>query len=142
MLDHLGMNADDLEYVARLLDTYPNYYVDMSSVVQDLGRQPYSAREFFIRYQDRILFGTDGGYGLSVSGNGWTPERMFRSYMEFLQTANEYTEYPLAEITKQGEWRVYGIDLPRKALEKIYSKNAERLIPSHEAVLERLDRLD
>jgi predicted TIM-barrel fold metal-dependent hydrolase len=62
VLDHLGMNADDLEYVARLLDTYPNYYVDMSSVVQDLGRQPYSAREFFIRYQDRILFGTDGGY--------------------------------------------------------------------------------
>ena len=54
----MGMNPEDLRYVAYLLDKYPNYYVDMSSVVQELGRQPYTARRFFIRYQDRILFGT------------------------------------------------------------------------------------
>ncbi len=150
---HLGMNPDDLEYAAHLLDTYPNYYVDMSSVVQELGREPYSVRRFFIRYQDRILFGTDGGFGLradaddgeddheAADANGWVPEHMYRSYFEFLETDNEYIEYPLANITKQGTWRVYGIDLPKDVLQKIYHDNAERLIPSHAEVIRRLDLL-
>jgi predicted TIM-barrel fold metal-dependent hydrolase len=139
---HLGMNPDDLAYAAYMFDTYPNYYVDMSSVVQELGREPYSARRFFIRYQDRILFGTDGGFGLTPDGHGWTPERMFRSYVEFLETDNEYIEYPLKDITKQGMWRIYGIDLPRDVLEKVYVKNAERLIPSQADVVRRLDELE
>lgn len=138
---HFGMNGDDLRYAAHLLDTYPNYYVDLSSVVQDLGRQPFSARRFFIRYQDRILFGTDGGFMLSPSG-GWTPERMFRSYIEFLETDNEYIEYPLQSITKQGAWRVYGLDLPPDVLEKVYKSNAERLIPSTADVAARLAALE
>jgi predicted TIM-barrel fold metal-dependent hydrolase len=131
---HFGMNPDNLKYAGYLLDTYPNYYVDMSSVVQELGRQPYSAREFFIRYQDRILFGTDGGFGLAADGDGWTPERMYRSHFEFLETKNEYIEYPMFGITKQGNWHVYGIDLPDDVLEKIYVTNAERLIPSSESI--------
>jgi predicted TIM-barrel fold metal-dependent hydrolase len=137
---HFGMNPDDLEYVGRMLDQYPNYYVDMSSVVQELGRQPYSARRFFIKYQDRILFGTDGGYGLRPK-DGWTPERMYRSYLEFLETENEYVDYPLKSITKQGMWQVYGIHLPQEVLEKIYRRNAERLIPSDAAIAERLAHL-
>jgi predicted TIM-barrel fold metal-dependent hydrolase len=139
---HLGMNPDDLQYAGYLLDKYPNYYVDMSSVVAELGRQPHAAREFFLRYQDRILFGTDGGYRLESSGDGWTAERMFRSYFEFLETNNEYTDYPLSDITKQGTWRVYGIDLPDEVLKKIYVTNAERLIPSEASVRARLEQLD
>jgi uncharacterized protein len=139
---HLGMDPDDLAYVAHLLDTYPNYYVDMSSVVQELGREPYSARRFFIRYQDRILFGTDGGYGLQASGEGWTAERLYRSYFEFLETENEYIEYPLADVTKQGTWRVYGIHLPADVLEKVYVRNAQKLIPSHEEIMKRLAELN
>jgi predicted TIM-barrel fold metal-dependent hydrolase len=139
---HFGMNPDDLAYAARLMDTYPNYYVDMSSVIQELGRQPYSARRFFIRYQDRILFGTDGGYGLVADGEGWTPERMFASHFEFLETDNEYIDYPMADITKQGKWHVYGLDLPDEVLEKIYVGNAEKLIPTHAEVLDRLERME
>lgn len=139
---HFGMNPEDLDYVAYLLDNHPNYYVDMSSVIQELGRQPYSARRFFIRYQDRILFGTDGGFGLVAEGDGWTPERMYRSHFEFLETDNEYIEYPLADITKQGSWRVYGLDLPPEVLRKLYFENASRLIPSHEEVVRRLDALE
>ncbi len=138
---HFGMNPDNLAYAGYLLDKYPNYYVDMSSVVQELGREPYSARRFFIKYQDRILFGTDGGYGLESAGTGWTAERMFRSYLEFLETDNEYIEYPLYGLTKQGNWRVYGLSLPDEVLEKIYVKNAERLIPAEAAVVARLDAL-
>jgi predicted TIM-barrel fold metal-dependent hydrolase len=135
---HMGSSEDDLSQVAELLDRYPNYYVDMASVVHALGRQPVTARAFFIRYQDRILFGTDGGYALQSDGAGWTPERYFRNYIEFLETSNEHVEYPLWGINKQGRWRVYGLDLPAEVLEKIYLRNAERLIPSDQAMSERL----
>ena len=138
---HLGMNADDLAYAARLLDTYPNYYLDIAAVISDLGRQPYTARRFFIKYQDRILFGSDGGFGLSPSTD-WTPERLFRSYFEFLETENEYTEYPLQSITRQGDWRVHGLGLPSEVLEKLYFRNAARLIPPSADVISRLDALD
>ena len=138
---HLGMNADDLAYAARLLDTYPNYFLDIAAVISDLGRQPYTARRFFIKYQDRILFGSDGGFGLS-SRTDWTPERLFRSYFEFLETENEYTEYPLQSITRQGDWRVHGLGLPSEVLEKLYFRNAARLIPPSADVISRLDALD
>jgi len=123
---HMGMNAENLHYVGYLLDHYPNYYVDISSVLHELGRQPYTAREFFIRYQDRILFGTDGGYALGT--NDWSAERYFRTYIEFLETSNEYFEYPLWGINKQGRWHIYGINLPDEVLKKIYYKNAEKVI--------------
>jgi predicted TIM-barrel fold metal-dependent hydrolase len=135
---HIGMNEDNLGYASSLLDRFPNYYVDIASVIHALGRQPYTAKKFFLKYQDRILFGTDGGFALQKSGDGWTPERYFRSYIEFLETENEYTEYPLFGVNKQGNWRVYGIGLPRDVLEKIYSKNLEKLLPSDQQITQRL----
>jgi predicted TIM-barrel fold metal-dependent hydrolase len=139
---HFGMQEDDLAQAAALLDRIPNYYVDTAAVVHALGRQPFTAREFFIRYQDRILFGTDGGFGLVAEGPGWTPERLFRSYFEFLETRNEYVEYPLWGTHNQGRWRVYGLDLPDEVLAKVYAGNAERLIPSRTAVAARLASLE
>jgi len=135
---HIGMNEDNLAYASSLLDRFPNYYVDIASVVHALGRQPYTARKFFLKYQDRILFGTDGGYALQNSGSGWTPERYFRSYFEFLETENEYAEYPLFGVNKQGNWRVYGIGLPREVLRKIYVLNLEKLLPSDAKITEGL----
>lgn len=123
---HMGMSPANLSYVGYLLNNYPNYYVDISSVLSDLGRQPYTAREFFIRYQDRILFGTDGGYALGT--NGWSAERFFRKYFEFLETDNEYFGYPLWDITKQGKWRIYGINLPDEVLKKVYYNNAAKVL--------------
>jgi len=124
---HMGDNPEDLEYLGGILDRYPNLYVDISSRVPELGRQPFTARQFFIKYQDRILFGTDGGYALDINGL-WSAERYFRTYFEFLETANEYMEYPLSGINKQGRWRVYGIDLPDQVLKKIYYMNAEKIL--------------
>ena len=126
---HFGMQEDDLAQVAALLDRYPNYFVDIAAVVHALGRQPVTARNFFIRFQDRIVFGTDGGYGLVAQQPGWTPERLYQSYFEFLETSNEYVEYPMWGAHNQGRWRIYGVDLPEEVLEKIYRRNAERLIP-------------
>ena len=123
---HLGDNGEDLQYIGHLLDTYPNYYVDISSRLSELGRQPYAAREFFMRYQDRILFGTDGGYGLGLKG--WSIERFYRTYFCFLETASEYFDYPLWGVSNQGRWKIYGLYLPDEVLQKVYYRNAAKLL--------------
>ena len=123
---HMGERPEDLTTLAAELDAYPNYYVDISSRIPEIGRQPHTARRFFIEYQDRILFGTDGGYALGTTD--WTAERYFRSYLEFLQTSNENIEYPLWGINRQGSWRVHGLDLPDDVLRKILRDNAARLL--------------
>lgn len=123
---HMGENADDLAYAAYLLDTYPNYYLEFSSVIVDLGRQPYTTREFFIKYQDRILFGSDGGSLFGV--HGWTLERFYQTYFQFLETENEYFDYQMQGAFYQGGWKIYGLHLPDDVLEKIYNKNAEKIL--------------
>lgn len=124
---HVGSNEEDLAYVSSLMERYPNYYVDISARVAGLGRQPASARRFLIQYQDRVLFGSDGGYALTSQGE-WTPEHFYRAYFEFLETDNEYIEYPLWGALNQGRWRVQGVNLPRDVLDKLYYRNAERLL--------------
>ncbi|HSR16460.1 MAG TPA: amidohydrolase family protein, partial [Ignavibacteriaceae bacterium] len=123
---HMGQNVDDLKYIAYLLDTYPNYYVEPSSTLSDLGKQPYTSRKFFIKYQDRILFGTDGGSLFGVKG--WTVEKFYQAYFEFFETENEFISYPLQGAINQGDWKICGINLPDSVLEKIYYKNAEKIL--------------
>lgn len=114
---HFGNNVEDLATVGQWLDRYPNLNVDLDARISELGRQPYTARKFFLKYQDRILFGTDT-----------TPKReAFRIYYRFLETEDEY--FDCAESHHlQGFWRIYGIHLPREVLEKVYVKNAERIL--------------
>ena len=114
---HFGNNAEDLAAVAEKLDKYPNMMVDFDARISELGRAPYSARRFFVKYQDRILFGTDT-----------TPRReAFRIYYRFLETDDEYFDCA-ASHHRQGFWMIYGIFLPPEVLEKIYYKNAERVL--------------
>jgi uncharacterized protein len=124
---HMGMLADNLSYLSYLFDTYPNYYVDCSATLSELGRQPYTTRKFFIKYQDRILFGSDGGALVGVKG--WTVEKFFQAYFEFFETENEYIDYPGQGAINQGNWKICGVNLPDEVLEKIYYKNAERIFP-------------
>ncbi len=114
---HFGNNAEDLKAVAQQLDALPNMYIDFDARISELGRQPYAARRFFIKYQDRIMFGTDT-----------TPRReAYRIYYRFLETDDEYFDCS-ASHHLQGFWMIYGIHLPREVLEKIYYRNAERLL--------------
>lgn len=115
---HVGCYAENLAWVGQLLDRAPNFYVDISARISELGRQPYSARRFFLKYADRILFGTDGS--ASVDG--------YRLYYRFLETQDEYFDYGLSEIPAQGRWRIYGLFLPGQVLEKIYHLNARKLL--------------
>ena len=123
---HVGCSPENLEYAGYLLDKYPNFYVDFGAMLSDLGRQPFTARKFFIAYQDRILFGSDGGYALGTKE--WPAEKYYSTYFEFLETSNEYFGYPLWDIQKQGRWQIYGVNLPDEVLEKIYNKNAKNIL--------------
>ncbi len=115
---HVGGYAENLAWVGKLLDTCPNLYVDISARINELGRQPYTARRFFIRYADRILFGTDVGPALDC----------YRIYYRFLETDDEYFSYDGRDIPHQGRWRIYGLFLPDDVLEKVYRTNAQRLL--------------
>jgi predicted TIM-barrel fold metal-dependent hydrolase len=106
--------------VAKLLDRSPNLYVDFSARVAELGRQPYSAREFMVKYADRILFGAD-----------LIPDvEMYRLYYRFLETADQYFDYP-SHASRQGRWNIHGIFLPEDVLRKIYRENALKLLGGH-----------
>ncbi|MHB1699376.1 MAG: amidohydrolase family protein [Acidobacteriaceae bacterium] len=114
---HMAERSENLAYVASLLEQYPNLSLDISARVAELGRQPYTSREFFLRFADRILFGTD-----------LVPEiDMYRLYFRFLETADEYFDYP-SHASRQGRWSIYGINLPDDVLKKIYRDNAIRLL--------------
>lgn len=116
---HVANNSEDLQVVGKWLDEYPNLVVEIASRINELGRQPYTARKFFIKYQDRILFGTDGP---------WSEERL-RYYWRFLETYDEYFPYSEKSPPPQGMWRIYGIGLPDEVLKKVYSGNAIRIMP-------------
>lgn len=114
---HFGNDAEDLSAVAKALDLYPNLYIDIDARISELGRQPYTARRFFLKYQDRILFGTDT-----------SPNReAYRIYYRFLETDDEYFDCQKSHHL-QGFWMIYGVYLPRDVLEKVYRKNAEKVL--------------
>ena len=115
---HVGCYAENLDWVGDVLDRCPNYYVDIAARLGELGRQPYTARRFFVRYQDRILFGTDFPPHLE-----W-----YRLFYRFLETDDEYFNYDRQDPPQQGRWRIYGLFLPGDVLEKVTYRNAERVL--------------
>jgi len=117
---HVGGYAENLKWVAEMLDECPNYYVDLSERIPELGRQPRTARRFLIDYQDRILFGTD---------RPATEDHVLPTWFRLLETADEYFPYSPDPIPRQGRWRVYGLDLPQQVLQKVYAGNVRGIIP-------------
>lgn len=115
---HVGCYAENLGWVGQLLDQCPNFYVDISARISELGRQPYSARDFFITYSDRILFGTDSPPNTEL----------YRLHYRFLESQDEYFAYDIEEPPGQGRWRIYGLHLPDEVLKKVYHENAKRII--------------
>jgi predicted TIM-barrel fold metal-dependent hydrolase len=134
---HLGNCAEDLDRVARMLRTYPNMYVDTAARIPEMGRHPVEKlRAFFLEFQDRILYGSDLGVGpepepLFLGSSGAEPptpdeEKLFFSATHrFFETDDKNFAHP---TPIQGSWKINGIHLPREVLEKIYAKNAMKLI--------------
>jgi predicted TIM-barrel fold metal-dependent hydrolase len=122
---HVANNAEDLATVSKWLDRYPNLYADITSRIAELGRQPYTARKFFVKYSDRMLFGTDGPRAAGRLLPHW----------RFLETFDENFAYAENPFPPQGLWNIHGIGLPDDVLRKLYHENAAKLIPG---VRERL----
>lgn len=116
---HVASNAEDLATVGQWLDEHPNLHIEIASRIAELGRQPVTARRFLTKYQDRILFGTDGPW----------PEERVRLYWRFLETEDENFPYSERPFPPQGFWNIFGINLPDEVLRKIYSENAGRIVP-------------
>jgi predicted TIM-barrel fold metal-dependent hydrolase len=123
---HVGNFSEDLANVSQNLDRFPNMSVDTAARVGELGRQPRTARKFFDKYQDRILFGTDATpHGDEFPQQVFNDE-LYEIYYRFLETEDEYFDYAPAKVPPQGRWRIYGIDLPEPILRKVYFENAAR----------------
>ncbi|HET9985712.1 MAG TPA: amidohydrolase family protein [Longimicrobiales bacterium] len=107
---HMGWHANDLGRLAKLLTEMPNVYTEVGAVLYDIGRQPRAAHDFFVRFQDRILFGKDS----------FQPEE-YPYYWRVFETRDEYFDY---YRPYHAFWKLYGIDLPDSVLEKLYFRNA------------------
>ena len=118
---HLGWLGNDLGRLGRLMDELPNMYTEIGAVLAELGRQPRFARAWFIRYQDRVMFGKDS----------WNPAE-YPVYFRVLETEDEYFDY---YRRRHAFWKMYGLGLPDEVLKKLYYQNALRVIPGIDASL-------
>lgn len=112
---HMGWHTHDLGRLGRMFDEMPNLYAEMGAVLYDIGRQPRAARDFFIKYQDRILFGKDS----------YQPEE-YPYYWRVFETRDDYFDY---YRDYHAFWKLYGIDLPDEVLKKVYFRNALTIAP-------------
>jgi predicted TIM-barrel fold metal-dependent hydrolase len=112
---HMGWQANDLATLGKLLDM-PNVYTEVGAVLYDIGRQPRAARDFFIKYQDRILFGKDS----------FQPDE-YPYYWRVFETRDDYFDY---YRDYHAFWKLYGIDLPDEVLKKVYFQNALTIAPA------------
>jgi uncharacterized protein len=96
-----------------MLDDYPNMYTEMGAVLYDIGRQPRAAHDFFLKYQDRVLFGKDS----------FQPEE-YPYYWRVFETKDDYFDY---YRPYHAFWKLYGIDLPDAVLKKVYYQNALKI---------------
>ena len=112
---HFGNWPENVDFVEQTLEKFPNVMIETGAREGELGRQPRRVRKLFLKYPDRIMFGTDEG----------ASEEMYHNYFRWLETEDEY--FPYAQYPGQGRWMIYGLGLPDAVLEKVYHGNAERL---------------
>lgn len=117
---HVGGYAENLGWVARMLDAHPNFHVDIAARVAELGRQPRATRELIVAHPDRVLFGIDE----------FPPAREnYAIYFRFLETADEGFPHSAEEVPLMGRWTIGGLDLPGDVLQQVYADNALRVVP-------------
>jgi predicted TIM-barrel fold metal-dependent hydrolase len=112
---HFGYHANDLARMGKLLDEMPNVYTEVGAILAELGRQPRAAHAFFVKYQDRVLFGKDS----------FQPDE-FPYYWRVFETEDEYFDY---YRDYHAFWKLYGMGLPDAVLRKLYYANALKIVP-------------
>ncbi|MBL8986316.1 MAG: amidohydrolase family protein [Gemmatimonadetes bacterium] len=113
VIAHMGWHANDLGRLGKLMEELPNVHTEVGAVLYDIGRQPRAAHDFFVKFQDRILFGKDS----------FQPEE-YPYYWRVFETRDDYFDY---YRDYHASWKLYGIDLPDAVLKKVYFGNALRI---------------
>lgn len=141
---HFGNNAEEPDYVERILTTYPNVHIDTAARLGEIGRHaPQKMRALFERFSDRILFGTDIGLaqdGIMLGSSGENEpvesdiQPFYQAHWRFFETSQRAIAHP---TPVQGRWTIDAIGLSRAALDQLYWKNAARLFRLTEAELSR-----
>jgi hypothetical protein len=111
----MGWHANDLGRLGKMFDRWPNLHAEVGAVLYDLGRQPRFGHDFFVKYQDRILFGKDS----------FQPDE-YPYFWRVFETADEYFDY---YRDYHAFWKLYGMNLPDPVLKKLYYQNAMRIVP-------------
>lgn len=134
MCVHFGNNPEDLDAVDTLLTTYPNVVIDTAARLGEIGRHsPEKVRAFFIKHQDRILFGTDMGLAEKFIMLGSTGEDeptlddvkpFYDAHWRFFEGGETQIDHP---TPIQGRWKIDAINLPEAVLNKLYFANAKRI---------------
>jgi predicted TIM-barrel fold metal-dependent hydrolase len=121
VIAHVGSYAENLSQVGAWLDKYPNMLIDLAARLDQLGRQPYTALEFFNKHQDRILFGTD----FEAHWSEARTRSFYNTHYRFLQSKDEYFDHPFPDYL--GQWKIYGLGLEAEVLAKVYHENARKV---------------
>ena len=112
---HLLNACSNLQQLGDLLDKYPNLYADIAARFGEFAPVPRYAATFFTKYQDRLVYGTDNN----------PEEHMYLTTFRILETADEHFYEP---ETFNYHWALYGLNLPKEVLDKLYHKNAEKIL--------------
>ena len=112
---HFAYRANDLVKAQEMLDTMPNVHLEVAAILAELGRQPKAAHDFFVKNQNRVLFGKDS----------FQPDE-YPYYWRTFETGDEYFDY---YRDYHAFWKLYGMSLPDEVLKKLYYKNALALVP-------------
>ena len=141
ILAHFYFLSADLGRAARLLDAYPSVCLDITpggEMYNHFTRSDGAARAFFLRYQDRIIYGTDVSTRAIQHGGIEAPSSYAHFVRTFLETAEPFTPPPLIPHWLEDDLEaIVPIELPRDALDKIYHGNLERLYGASPAPLNR-----
>ena len=113
---HMGWQANELGTLGKMMTELPNVYTEVGAVLYDIGRQPRVAHDFFVKFQDRILFGKDS----------FQPDE-YPYYWRVFETRDDYFDY---YRDYHAFWKLYGIGLPDEVLRKVYYENALRITPA------------
>ena len=112
---HLANTCSNLQQLGDLLDKYPNLYADIAARFGEIAPVPRYTAAFIIKYQDRLLYGTDNS----------PAKNMYLTTFRILESADEHFYEP---ETFNYQWALYGLNLPKVVLEKLYRKNAEKIM--------------
>src|ERR1039458_3105186 len=108
---HFSNQGNDTAALAKMLDRFPNMYVDVSARDYEIGREPRTMRAFLERYKERVLFGTDMGRDAA----------MYRGWWRLLETGDEYMHGRIW-------WPYYGLELSPAVLKSLYRDTALKVL--------------